>query len=39
MGFHPPVRSDSVVSFLNQNPSPDLSLPPQLAMIFRDIEA
>jgi nucleoside-diphosphate-sugar epimerase len=39
MGFHPALRSDSIVSFLNQNPSPDLSLPPQLAMIFRDIEA
>jgi nucleoside-diphosphate-sugar epimerase len=38
MGFHTPLRSDSIVSFLNQNPSPDLSLPPQLAMIFRDIE-
>ena len=39
LGFHLPLRSDSIVSFLNQNPSPDLSLPPQLAMIFRDIEA
>jgi nucleoside-diphosphate-sugar epimerase len=33
-----PVRSDSIVSFLNQNPAPDLSLPPELAMTFREFE-
>jgi len=39
VGVHPPFRSDSLLSLMNQDPSPDLSVYRGLALDFRDFDA